>query len=55
VAFKKITGAGATLIPVVDENRLVGIVTLQNVMHSMGLITEARRYHQRQDEPPLLP
>jgi CBS domain-containing protein len=55
VAFKKITGAGATLIPVVDDNRLVGIVTLQNVMHSMGLITESRRYRPRESEPPELP
>lgn len=43
VAFKKITSQGATLIPVVDNERLIGIVTLQNVMHSMGLIAESRR------------
>jgi Zn-dependent protease len=43
VAFKKITSQGATLIPVVDDERLIGIVTLQNVMHSMGLIAESRR------------
>jgi CBS domain-containing protein len=43
IAFKKITSQGATLIPVVDNERLIGIVTLQNVMHSMGLIAETRR------------
>ena len=55
VAFGKITGAGATLIPVVDEGRLIGIVTLQNVMHSMGLIAEARRFKRDSETPPLLP
>ena len=39
-AFRKLTGRGLTLIPVVDEERLVGIVTLQNLMHSMGLLFE---------------
>jgi Zn-dependent protease/predicted transcriptional regulator len=34
---------GASLIPVVDEERLVGIVTLQNLMHSMSLLAEARK------------
>jgi len=43
VAFRKITRRGATLIPVVDEDRLVGIVTLQNLMRSMGLLAESRR------------
>jgi Zn-dependent protease/CBS domain-containing protein len=54
VAFGKITKAGATLIPVVDNDRLVGIVTLQNVMHSMGLIAEARRFRRNDGDPPLL-
>lgn len=51
VAFRKITAQGATLIPVVDNDRLIGIVTLQNVMHSMGLIAESRRLR-RANEPP---
>lgn len=42
-AFRKITSRGSTLIPVVDENHLVGIITLQNLMHSMGLLAESRR------------
>ena len=42
-AFRKLTTRGLTLIPVVDQERLVGIVTLQNLMHSMGLLAESRR------------
>jgi predicted transcriptional regulator len=42
-AFRKITVNNSTLIPVVDQNRLVGIVTLQNLMHSMGLLAETRK------------
>jgi Zn-dependent protease/predicted transcriptional regulator len=42
-AFRKLTARGLTLIPVVDGERLVGIVTLQNLMHSMSLLTESRK------------
>lgn len=42
-AFGKITGQGATLIPVVDGEHLIGIVTLQNLMHSMALLAETRK------------
>jgi Zn-dependent protease/CBS domain-containing protein len=42
-AFRKITARGLTIIPVVDGERLVGIVTLQNLMHSMGLLAESRK------------
>jgi Zn-dependent protease/predicted transcriptional regulator len=42
-AFRKLSGRGLTLIPVVDQEHLVGIVTLQNLMHSMGLLAESRR------------
>ncbi len=49
--FRKLTARGLTLIPVVDEERLVGIVTLQNLMHSMGLLAESRRLrHQAEQE-----
>lgn len=41
--FGKITRPGATLIPVVDGEHLIGIVTLQNLMHSMSLLAEARK------------
>lgn len=49
-AFRKLTSRGLTLIPVVDQERLVGIVTLQNLMHSMGLLAESRRLRRRIDE-----
>lgn len=42
-AFGKITSRGLTIIPVVDQERLVGIITLQNLMHSIGLLAETRR------------
>jgi Zn-dependent protease len=49
-AFRKLTSKGLTLIPVVDQERLVGIVTLQNLMHSMGLLVESRRLRRQIDE-----
>lgn len=42
-AFRKLTTRGLTIIPVVEQERLVGIVTLQNLMHSMGVLAESRR------------
>jgi CBS domain-containing protein len=42
-AFRKLTTQGAGLLPVVSGGRLVGIITLQNLMHSMSLLAEARR------------
>ena len=42
-AFRKLNGRGTTLIPVVDNERLVGIITLQNLMHSLGLLVEQRK------------
>jgi Zn-dependent protease/predicted transcriptional regulator len=49
-AFRKLTRRGLTLIPVVDEDRLVGIVTLQNLMHSMGLLAESRRLRKQMEQ-----
>jgi len=49
-AFRKLTARGLTLIPVVDQERLVGIVTLQNLMHSMGLLAESRRLHRQAED-----
>jgi Zn-dependent protease/CBS domain-containing protein len=49
-AFRKLTSRGLTLIPVVDQERLVGIVTLQNLMHSMGLLAESRRLKREEEE-----
>jgi Zn-dependent protease/CBS domain-containing protein len=42
-AFRKLHGRGLSMIPVVDMGRLVGIVTLQNLTHSMALLAESRR------------
>ena len=47
-AFRKLTARSSSIIPVVDEQRLVGIVTLQNLMHSMSLLAESRKL--RKDE-----
>jgi len=47
-AFRKLTARNSSIIPVVEDQRLVGIVTLQNLMHSMALLAESRRL--RRDE-----
>lgn len=49
-AFRKLTMRGLTLIPVVDQERLVGIVTLQNMMHSMNLLAESRRLKKQMED-----
>lgn len=48
--FRKLTLSGDTLIPVVEEDRLVGIVTLQNLMHSMAVLAESRRLRWQHNE-----
>lgn len=42
-AFRKLSSRNLSIIPVVDEQHLVGIVTLQNLMHSMTLLAESRK------------
>jgi len=42
-AFRKITTRGLTMLPIVDQQRLIGIVTLQNLSHNMVLLAESRR------------
>jgi Zn-dependent protease/CBS domain-containing protein len=42
-AFRKLNGTGTTLLPVVDQERLVGVVTLQHLMHSLALLAEHRK------------
>jgi Zn-dependent protease/CBS domain-containing protein len=42
-AFRKLTSRNLSIIPVVEDQRLVGIVTLQNLMHSMALLAESRK------------
>jgi Zn-dependent protease/CBS domain-containing protein len=49
-AFRKLTSRGLSLIPVVDQERLVGIVTLQHLMHSMGLLAESRRLRRQMEK-----
>jgi Zn-dependent protease/CBS domain-containing protein len=47
-AFRKLTARNSSIIPVVEDQRLIGIVTLQNLMHSMSLLAESRKL--RRDE-----
>jgi len=42
-AFRKLTARNSSIIPVVENQRLIGIVTLQNLMHSMALLAESRK------------
>src|ERR1700723_363763 len=42
-AFRKLSARNLSIIPVVDEQQLVRIVTLQNLMHSMSLLAESRK------------
>jgi Zn-dependent protease/CBS domain-containing protein len=42
-ALRKLAAHNLSIIPVVDEGRLVGIVTFQNLMRSMRLLAESRR------------
>ncbi|MGA7558642.1 MAG: site-2 protease family protein [Terriglobales bacterium] len=42
-AFRKLSAHNLSIIPIVDEQHLVGIVTLQNLMHSMALLAESRK------------
>ncbi len=49
-AFRKITAKNLSIIPVVDGEHLVGIVTLQNLMHSMGMLAESRKLQRQNSE-----
>ncbi len=42
-AFRKLSARNLSIIPIVDDQHLVGIVTLQNLMHSMSLLAESRK------------
>jgi Zn-dependent protease/CBS domain-containing protein len=42
-AFRKLNSRNLSIIPVVEDQQLVGIVTLQNLMHSMALLAESRK------------
>jgi Zn-dependent protease/CBS domain-containing protein len=49
-AFRKLTARNSSIIPVVEDQRLVGIVTLQNLMHSMALLAESRKLQRDETE-----
>src|SRR5690349_2454432 len=42
-AFRKLSSRNASILSVIDEQQLVGIVTLQNLMQSMALLAETRK------------
>ncbi|HEY0794304.1 MAG TPA: CBS domain-containing protein, partial [Acidisarcina sp.] len=43
--IRRITrGRGLSLIPVTDGEKIIGIVTLQNLMHSMSMLAEHRKH-----------
>ena len=42
-AFRKLNARNLSIIPVVENQQLVGIITLQNLMHSMALLAESRK------------
>ncbi len=46
--ISRFSGRGMSLVPVTESGRIVGIVTLQNLMHSMGLLAESRKLSQRE-------
>jgi predicted transcriptional regulator len=46
----RISGAqGAQLVPVMQGERIVGIVTPQNLSQSMGLLNQSRRIRRPED------
>ncbi len=49
-AFRKLTARNSSIIPVVEDQRLIGIVTLQNLMHSMSLLAETRKLRREESE-----
>jgi CBS domain-containing protein/Zn-dependent protease len=45
--ISRFSGRGMSLVPVTDGERVVGIVTLQNLMHSMSQFAEKRKRNAR--------
>ena len=43
--ISRFRGRGMSLVPVTDGERVIGIVTLQNLMHSMSQFAEKRKRH----------
>jgi len=50
-AFRKLNSRNLSIIPVVEDQQLVGIITLQNLMHSMALLAESRKLRKEALEP----
>jgi len=48
-AFRKLNSRNLSIIPVVEDQQLVGIITLQNLMHSMTLLAESRKLRRAAD------
>lgn len=44
--LRRVGRTGFSLVPIVDDEHLVGIVTLQNLMHSISTLAETRRLQQ---------
>ncbi|HLH34727.1 MAG TPA: CBS domain-containing protein [Alloacidobacterium sp.] len=42
--IRRMAGGRMSLVPVTEDGRVIGIVTLQNLMHSMGMLAEHRRF-----------
>jgi Zn-dependent protease/CBS domain-containing protein len=49
-AFRKLTVRSSSIIPIVEDQRLIGIVTLQNLMHAMSLLAESRKLRRGENE-----
>lgn len=47
--MRRVGRSGLTLVPIVDGEHLVGIVTLQNLTHSIATLAETRRAKQSQE------
>jgi CBS domain-containing protein len=50
-AFRKLSSHNLSILPVVEDQQLIGIVTLQNLMHSMALLAETRKLRKVALEP----
>lgn len=50
--LRKIGARGISLVPVIDGEHLVGIVTMQNLTHSMALLAQSNRLKFDGSEPP---
>ena len=48
--ISRFAGRGLSLVPVTEGERIVGIVTLQNLMHSMSLLAESRKLRRQSQE-----